>query len=164
MFDVNTLENIPTMPDKKEHNESSNSSAASDESKDPVSREQELKRKLAATRNMQMLAAHEELDELHEDTIDAFNMMPHALNTEMFDSDIFGDLDDLWRDIQSDGEKQASSFTLCAMESESHAAAARFRRRNFWTACGDVPTCQRVRLGLAKTNLPEDIGGFDRFL
>lgn len=95
MFDVNTLENIPTMPDKKEHNESSNSSAASDESKDPVSREQELKRKLAATRNMQMLAAHEELDELHDDTIDAFNMMPHALNTEMFDSDIFGDLDDL---------------------------------------------------------------------
>ena len=72
----------------------SNSSSESDD-KTAVTREQERKRKLAATRDMKMIMAHEDLEELADDAIDAFNMMPHALNTEMFDSDIFGDLDDL---------------------------------------------------------------------
>lgn len=88
-----TFENFPTMPEKKQkgtEEDSSNSSSASDD-KSAVSREQSLKMKLAATRDMQLMAD----DDLPEDGIDAFNMMPNALNTGMFDSDIFGDLDDL---------------------------------------------------------------------
>ena len=92
-----SFETLSNMSEKqlKSEEDSSNSSSNSDD-KTPVSREKELKRKLEATRNMKMLASHEDLNPLPEDDgIGAFNMMPNALNTDMFDSDIFGDLDDL---------------------------------------------------------------------
>ncbi|CAJ1931099.1 unnamed protein product [Cylindrotheca closterium] len=88
-----TLSSMSEKPLHKSEEDNSNSSCNSDD-KSPVSREQEMKRKLAATRNMKMLARHEDINPLPEDDgIGAFNMIPGALNTDMFDSDVFGDLD-----------------------------------------------------------------------
>lgn len=99
MLDLDTIENLPDMPEKKTNEDSSSSSSTSDDKSSATNREQELKRKLAATRDMKMLMAHEDLDELADDAIEAFNMMPGRLNTEMFDTtDIFGDLEDLGLD------------------------------------------------------------------
>eukprot|EP00526_Cylindrotheca_closterium_P027729 CAMPEP_0113603382 /NCGR_PEP_ID=MMETSP0017_2-20120614/1248_1 /TAXON_ID=2856 /ORGANISM="Cylindrotheca closterium" /LENGTH=90 /DNA_ID=CAMNT_0000511769 /DNA_START=69 /DNA_END=341 /DNA_ORIENTATION=- /assembly_acc=CAM_ASM_000147 len=86
------------MSEKNNQEDSSNSSSASDD-KSVVSREQEMKRKLAATRDMKMMMDHEDIHPMPDDGIDAFNMMPNALNTGMFESDIFGDLGDLDDDL-----------------------------------------------------------------
>jgi hypothetical protein len=85
--------------DNTDSKEDSSIVSSNGDEESPLTREQKLKKELAATReNVNSLLSDENF-KLPE--IEAFNMMPDALNTGMFDSDIFGD-SDLFGDLDDD--------------------------------------------------------------
>eukprot|EP00980_Cylindrotheca_fusiformis_P029022 scaffold22701_cov123-Cylindrotheca_fusiformis.AAC.1 len=60
----------------------------------PSNRQDKLRKEFAKTRdNMNSLLSDDSF-QLPQDGIEAFHAIPDALDTGMFDSDVFGDLDD----------------------------------------------------------------------
>lgn len=84
-----------TEPQEESSTGSMSSISCGDEDKSPTSRQEKMKKDLAKTRDNVNSLLSDETFQLPEDGIEAFNMLPDALNTGMFDSDVFGDLGDL---------------------------------------------------------------------
>lgn len=93
------VEGLPnlTKNDKSSNKDDLDSSNKTDQSDVTAvsSHQEEKKRKLAATRDNANSMLVEDNDESLDCDIEALRMLPSALNDDMFDSDIFGDLEEL---------------------------------------------------------------------